>query len=92
MKNKNIELLIDSKIRVVLEQDEDGYLAYCPAIKGLHAGGKTQDETIRNFLDAFILYLKNLEPFPFRVVHPQKSSKKILHRHVNNTQLVFAGC
>jgi hypothetical protein len=32
------------RIQVIVEPDEGEYHAYCPALKGLHTGGTTQEE------------------------------------------------
>lgn len=34
------------QVSVVIEPDGDGYHAYCPTLKGLHAAGETEDEAV----------------------------------------------
>lgn len=55
-------------IKVVIEKDGEGYHAYCPSLKGLHVGGQTKSEAIKNVNDAVVLYvesmLKNGEDIP----------------------------
>ncbi len=48
------------KVRVIVEPDENGFHAYCPAFKGLHADGATQQEAFRNASEAAIVYLNSL--------------------------------
>ncbi|MEK6979196.1 MAG: type II toxin-antitoxin system HicB family antitoxin [Candidatus Micrarchaeota archaeon] len=57
------------KLRVVLEQDEDGvYVAVCQTLPGCVSQGKTRDEALRNIKDAISGYLHSLkqhnEPVP----------------------------
>ncbi|MCY4225351.1 MAG: type II toxin-antitoxin system HicB family antitoxin [Bacteroidetes bacterium] len=58
----------DITIAVCIEEDENGFYAYAPALKGLHVGGSTIDEVVANAKDAVKLYLNSLsahgEPFP----------------------------
>lgn len=54
---------------VVLEkEDEGGYHAFCPALKGCHSQGDTLEEATENIREAISLYLETLiedgEPIP----------------------------
>ena len=54
---------------VILEREEDGgYHAFCPALKGCHTQGDTVDETLANAREAIAAYLDSLkahgEPIP----------------------------
>ncbi len=59
---------IEFKIDIIIEPDESGFHAYCPALKGLHVGGDTKEEALKNAKDAAIAYLESLikhgEPIP----------------------------
>jgi predicted RNase H-like HicB family nuclease len=83
--NKMIEFVVD----VVVEPDDDQYHAYCPALRGLHVGGLTQDEAIRNAVDAVELYLVSLvkhgDPIPLGVV-VESSSAAAKRRHVHHME------
>ncbi len=48
------------KIDVVIEKDEDGYYAYCPALKGCQTQGDTLEEVQANIKEAIELYLETL--------------------------------
>lgn len=48
------------KIDVVIEKDEDGYYAYCPALKGCQTQGDTLEEVQANIKEAIELYLSTL--------------------------------
>ena len=55
-------------IPIVIEPDDDGFHAFSPALKGLHVGGKTQLEALKNAEDGAVLYLDSLiehgDPIP----------------------------
>lgn len=46
------------KIRIVIEPDEDVYVAYCPELPGCVTYGKTEEEARSNISDAIELYLR----------------------------------
>ena len=46
---------------VLLEKEEDGgYHAFCPMLKGCHSQGDTFEETIENITEAIELYIESL--------------------------------
>ncbi len=47
-------------VDLIIEPDEPGFHAYCPALKGLHVGGDTLEETLQNAQDAAELYIESL--------------------------------
>lgn len=59
---------IEFRIEVAVEPDEIGFHAYCPALKGLHTYGDTEEEALQNAGDAAIAYLQSLmkhgDPIP----------------------------
>ncbi|WP_347275256.1 type II toxin-antitoxin system HicB family antitoxin [Candidatus Kuenenia sp.] len=47
------------KIKVILEQGEDGYFAaYCPSLKSCWSQGRTEEEALQNIREAIELYLE----------------------------------
>lgn len=46
------------RVQVIIEPDADGFHAYCPTLKGLHVGGDTREEALKNAKDAVIVYLR----------------------------------
>jgi len=42
------------KVEIFIEPDGDGFHAYCPALKGLHTCGDTEEEALENAKDATI--------------------------------------
>jgi predicted RNase H-like HicB family nuclease len=54
---------------VIFEREQDGgYHAFCPTLKGCHSQGDTFEETLENITEAIELYieslLEDLEPIP----------------------------
>jgi predicted RNase H-like HicB family nuclease len=47
---------------VLLEKEEDGgYHAFCPILKGCHSQGDTLEEAIENITEAIELYIESLQ-------------------------------
>jgi len=49
------------KLRVIIEPDEDVYIAYCPELPGCVTYGKTEEDARRNIIEAIELYLRPSE-------------------------------
>ncbi len=47
------------RFTVVIENDSDGYYAYCPELQGCYAQGGTYEETLKNIKDAIALHVKD---------------------------------
>ncbi len=43
----------------IIEQDKDGFFAFCPGLQGCYSQGDTYEETIVNIKDAITLHLKD---------------------------------
>ena len=52
--------LMTSKVAVVIEQDEHGFYAWCPELKGCQSQGDTLGQTLSNIREAIELYLETL--------------------------------
>ena len=48
------------KVSVLIEQDDDGYYAWCPELKGCQSQGKTVEESLANIREAIELFLETL--------------------------------
>jgi predicted RNase H-like HicB family nuclease len=63
-KMKDIRL----RISIIVEPDDDGFHAYCPAFKGLHADGATEKDAVANAARSAVVYVESLvahgEPLP----------------------------
>lgn len=46
------------KLRIIIEPDEDVYVAYCPELPGCVTYGKTEEEAHKNIVEAIELYLR----------------------------------
>lgn len=47
-------------VDIIVEPDEDGFHAFCHALKGLHVGGDTEAQAIENARDAAVLHVESL--------------------------------
>jgi len=47
-------------VDMCIEEDGEGFYAYCPALKGLHIDGSTREEAIENLKTAVVLYIESL--------------------------------
>jgi predicted RNase H-like HicB family nuclease len=60
------------RIRIIVEKDEDGFVAYCPELKGLLVGGATKEEIEQTIPDAIQGYIDSLikhnDPIPVGVL------------------------
>lgn len=50
--------VVKMKLRIVVEPDEDVYVAYCPELPGCVTYGKTEEEARKNIIEAVELYLR----------------------------------
>jgi predicted RNase H-like HicB family nuclease len=81
-RRKALEFSVD----IVVEPDGDSFHAFCPALKGLHVDGDSEQEALENATDAAILYLESMikrnEPIPIAVAETKtrKSSRGRSHR------------
>ena len=48
------------KFSAVIEEDENGYFAYCPELQGCHTQGDNIDEALLHLREAVSLYLETL--------------------------------
>ena len=74
-------------VHFLVEPDEGGFHAYSPALKGLHVDGASEDEAVKNFVEAAPAYLlsvmKHGEPLPIGLIvdvprRAQSHSEEIL--------------
>ena len=60
--------MTDYNYTVIMEREEGGYHAFCPALRGCHSQGDTYEEAVRNITEAVQLYIESLkarsEPVP----------------------------
>lgn len=47
------------RFSVVLEKDQDGYIAFCPELQGCYTQGETYEEVIENIKDAIRLHVED---------------------------------
>ena len=44
---------------VIIEKDEDGYIAYCPELQGCYTQGDTYEEALAGLKDAIALHIRD---------------------------------
>ncbi len=82
--------VVQFSVDVVVEPDDGEFHAYCPALKGLHVGGETEEEALKNAMDAVELYLKSLikhgDPIPVGVATETVAAPTAQRAHAHHTQ------
>jgi len=65
------------EVGIFVEPDENGFHAYCPALRGLHTCGDTEEEALSNAADAATAYLRSLikhgDPIPVGIVATEEA-------------------
>ena len=64
---------------IVLEQDEDWIIGYCPEVPGANGQGRTEEECRQNVLDAIELILQYRLEEALRGI-PEDAKVEILNR------------
>ena len=49
-----------TQFSVIIEKDEEGYVAYVPVLQGCYAQGDTYEEALANITDAIRLHLEDI--------------------------------
>jgi len=44
---------------IIIEKDEDGYVAYCPELQGCYTQGDTYEEALASIKDAIALHIRD---------------------------------
>ncbi len=80
MSSKIVKEEIKFTVPIILEDDNNEFIAYCPVLKGLHSCGKTEEETIENIKNAITAYLisliKHKEPIPLCILKEKNIIKR----------------
>ena len=70
------------RFEIVIEEDDGGYYAYCPALEGFHVGGETEEELLSNAKDGLTAYVKSLtkhdEPLPVGCIVREENIPSIM--------------
>lgn len=59
------------RISAVVEQDKDGFYAYCPTLRGCHTQGDSIDEALTNLQEATELYIETLSEKEIEDLHAE---------------------
>jgi|GEM_PF-160510 len=73
--NKDSTTKLEFQLLFVVEPDEGDYHAFCPALKGLHTSGSTEQEALENAKSAAVAYILSLikhgDAIPLGVTAPR---------------------
>lgn len=47
------------RFSIIIEEDSEGYFAFCPELQGCYTQGDTYDEVLKNIKDAIRLHLED---------------------------------
>ncbi len=56
-----MEIEMNNKLSVIIEEDDNGFFCYCPELKGCHSQGDSYDEAFNNIKEAIDLYLETIK-------------------------------
>ena len=59
---------------VVIEEDKNGFFAFCPELQGCYTQGKTYEEALGNIKDAIKLHLADVEKNKEKLDRPKSVS------------------
>ena len=66
------------KINIVIEEDNDGFYAYCPQLEGCQSQGNSLEEAKQNICEAVELYIETLS---------DEEKQSLLHKKVTSLML-----
>lgn len=73
--------IIGFRLEVIVKPDDIGFHAYCPALKGLHTSGDTEEEALQNAKYAAIAYLSSLikhgDSIPVGIIVQEENAEEI---------------
>ncbi len=70
------------KINIVIEEDNDGFYAYCPLLEGCQSQGDSLEEVKKNIHEAIELYIETLSDEEKRSLLQKKVTSLILEVQV----------
>ncbi len=70
------------KINIVIEEDSDGFYAYCPQLEGCQSQGDSLEEVKQNIHEAVELYIETLSDTEKRSLLQKKITSLMLEVQV----------
>lgn len=64
---------------IVIEQDKDGYFAFCPELQGCYSQGKTYEEALANIKDAVKLHIEDRTESEEKIAEIKSISISTIH-------------
>lgn len=71
------------RFSVIIEKDEDGYVASCNELQGCYTQGETYEEVIENIKDAIQLHIEDRIEAGEEIPQPQNVSLTLMDVAVN---------
>jgi predicted RNase H-like HicB family nuclease len=71
-------VIMNYKISVIIEKDENGYYAFCPELAGCQSQGDTFEEAVANIKEAAEAYIETLS---------QEEIKEIVSKEIVSTNI-----
>jgi predicted RNase H-like HicB family nuclease len=85
---------LEFRVSIVVEPDGENFHAFCPALKGLHVSGNTEEEATRNAGDAAAIYLESLirhkDPIPVGIVMKEQIEEIPSDRRIKDLTVACA--
>ena len=72
------------KLNIIIEEDEDGFYAYCPELKGCQTQGDSLEEVQNNIQEAAELYLETLSEIEKQKLLQKKVTTMTLEHRFSN--------
>ena len=63
---------MNRKLSIIIEEDENGFYAFCPELKGCHSQGETLEEAQENIKEAINLYIETLSAEEFSPIFSKR--------------------
>ena len=71
------EVVVRNEFTVIIERDEDWYVAHCLEIPGAHGQGKSRDDVLENLAEAILLHLEMRRENTLRSV-PSEATREVI--------------
>ena len=59
---------------IIIENDNDGYVAFCPTLQGCYAQGATYEEVVKNIEDVIRLHIEDRKAQNEEILEPARVS------------------
>jgi predicted RNase H-like HicB family nuclease len=83
------------KVPIIIEPDTGEYHAFCPALKGVHVFGETEEDALEHSTEAVEVYVASLikheEPIPLCTIEPtRRKNRRRKKDGAGRTRVIYA--